>query len=233
LDAGAYQLESLHFVVRAYGSQAAREVSQEAEEAYNRIMVDTNLFSFKPRGLYQIVVYATPEEYRRKTGQPSWSAGISVGNAIYGFLGPQLTRTIAHEMTHLIFYEYMGRVEVGHRWINEGLAVYEANKASGSSQGAADIFAALRGRLRQQPIPIDQLTQLIPATEREHSVNTWYAQSEAMVRYMIERGGKIGFAQFLEGLRERRNFDLAIASAFPGVWRSLAEFEQGWLRSLQ
>lgn len=233
LDPGASQLESLHFMVRAYGGDAARHVSDKAEEAYNRIMIDTDLFSFKPRGLYEIVVYGTEDEYRKKTGQPSWSGGVSVGNAIYSYWGPGLDRTVAHEMTHLIFYEYMGRVNLDHRWVNEGLAVYEESKTGGDPRAGSDIFSAVRGRLRQQPIPMDQMIHLIPATEREYTVSAWYAQAESMVRLMIERGGKIGFSQFLAALREGKGFDESIAGSFPGVWRGLSDFEQSWLRSLQ
>src|SRR3989338_18211 len=235
LDAGAAQLDSLHFSLRAYGPAPARRISEHAEGLYNRIMMDTNLSSFRPRGLYQIVVYASQAEYRKKTGQPEWSGGVAVGNAIYSFEGPGLPGTLAHEITHLIFYEYMGTVNIQHRWVNEGLAVYEENKAAlqraGASSADADLekrWASARGRLRQQPIPMDQMIDLTPATEREYTVNVWYAQAESMVRYMIERGGRMGVSQFLAALRDGRSFDEAVSSSLVGVWKNLAEFEQSW-----
>lgn len=233
LDAGAQQLDSLHFRVRAYGQDQARAVSDSAEASYTRIMTDTNLYSFQPRGLYQIVVYADQAEYRRKTGQPEWSGGCSVGNSIYTFSGPQLAQTLAHEMTHLIWFEFMGRVVLDHRWVNEGLAVYEELKASGALNGRQDPFAAARGLLRQQPLTLDQLIHLVPATERERTVTLWYAESESLVQFMIERGGRIGFSQFLYALKDGRPFDEAVGSSFPGVWRTLADLAQAWERSLQ
>src|SRR3989442_68546 len=81
LDAGAAELSSLHFITRGYGSEAVKQVSAAAEDDYSRIMVDTNLFSFMPRGLYEVWVYADQDEYRRKTRQPEWSGGVTVGNA--------------------------------------------------------------------------------------------------------------------------------------------------------
>ncbi len=228
LDPGAKELQSLHFLVRAYGTDAAAKVADTAERAYNRIMIDTGLYSFKPRGLYELVIYNDAEEYRRKTGQPSWSGGVAVGNAIYSYQNPRLEGTLSHEMTHLIFYEYMGRVNLDHRWVNEGLAVYEES----ADQGRADLFGAVRGNMRAQPIPMDQMVHLVPATEREYAVSLWYAQAEAMVRFMVERGGRIGFSQFLEALRDGQTFDAAIHKGFPGVWTSLADFEAGWRRSL-
>lgn len=234
LDPGASQLESLHFNIRAYGTPKAQALAETAEAAYGRVMLDTGLYSFKPRGLYQIILYGSEEEYHRKTGQPAWSGGLSVGNAIYAYDGPSLERILSHEMTHLIVYEFMGRVNLDHRWINEGLAVYEEGRAGPQNPlGQRDIFAAVRGSMRQQPIPMDQMIHLIPASEKDYTVSLWYAQSESMIRFMIERGGRMGFGQFLACLREDKKLDLAISESFVGVWRSLADFQDAWLRSQQ
>jgi hypothetical protein len=231
LDAGASELDSLHFKVRAYGQEPVRRTADSAEAAYSRVMSDTNLFSFQQRQLYQIVVYATQDEYRRKTGQPAWSGGCSVGNAIYTFAGPQQDQTVAHEMTHLIWFEYMGRVNLDHRWVNEGLAVYQQLKTAGVQR--QDPFAVQRGTLRATPLTIDQLVHLVPATERENTVALWYAQSEDLVRFMIERGGRMGFSQFLGSLRDGRSLDESVGASFAGQWRTLDDLYQSWQRSLQ
>lgn len=231
LDAGASELESLHFKIRAYGSDAAKSVSETAEATYNRIMVDTNLFSFQQRSLYQIVVYGSREEYRRKTGQPEWSGGCSLGSSIYTYGGAQLETTIAHEMTHLIWFEYMSRADLEQRWVNEGLAVYEETKAGGGAR--SDPFQLARSTLRATPLTLDQLIHLVPATERERTVTLWYAQSEALVQFMIERGGRMGFSAFLGALKDGRAWDDAVRSSFAGTWSSLPDVVSAWQRSLQ
>ena len=99
LDAGAQENSSLHFRVKAYGQSAVLDISAQAESAYTRIMTDTGLNSFMPRGLYQIVVYGTQDEYRKKTGQPDWSGGVAVGNAIYTYFSPRLDAVLSHEVT--------------------------------------------------------------------------------------------------------------------------------------
>ena len=233
LDPGASEQTSLHFKVRAYGADTARRTSEQAEACYQRIMVDTNLFSFMPSGLYQIVVFGSQDEYRRKTNQPSWSGGVSYGNAIYSFVGGQLNEIIAHEMTHLIFYEFMGRSDSVQRWVNEGLAVYEEAKAAGGSNVPVDLFGGLRPLLRAQPLTMDQMIHLVPASEKEKTVSLWYAESESLVQFMIERGGRLGFSQFLQGLKDGRNFDQAIGSGFIGVWRNLSDLTQSWQTSIQ
>ncbi len=229
LDAGASELSSLHFLVRAYGEQGAQDVAEIAEKAYSRIMTDTNLYSFKPKGLYHLVIYTDAEEFRKKTGMPVWSSGVTVNNAIYSFEGRHLAGILAHEMTHLIFHEYMGRGNQDHRWINEGLAVYEESSSRGAGRG--DIFAAVAGNMRREPLPMDQLMRLVPATEREYKVSLWYAQAESMIRHMIDRGGRIGFSQFLQALHGGASLDQAVNAGFPGVWMDLAEFERDWTRS--
>ena len=233
LDPGASEQMSLHFKVHAYGADVARQISDQAEVYYQRIMVDTNLFSFMPSGLYQIVVYGSQDEYRRKTNQPAWSGGVSYGNSIYSFVGGQLNQTIAHEMTHLIFFEFMGRSDTNQRWVNEGLAVYEEAKAAGAANAPADLFYAIRSTLRVQPLTLDQMIHLVPASEKERTVSLWYAESESLVQFMIERGGRLGFSQFLQGLKDGKNFDEAIGSGFVGVWRNLGDLYQTWQTSIQ
>ena len=233
LDAGASELQSLHFLLRAYGSVRVQQIADIAEEDYNRIMVDTNLSSFKPMGgLYKLVIYANFEEYRRKTNQPEWSGGVSAGNTIYSYEGASLEKTIAHEMTHLIFFEYMGRANDNQRWINEGLAVYEESKVGQpSSAGAAPPLPSWP--FGWQPLSMDSMISMVPASERERAVNAWYAQALSMVRFMIERGGRIGFSQFLGEIRQDASFDKAIGDSFPGVWRGLSDFYASWARAQQ
>lgn len=231
LDAGASSLDSMHFRVRAYGSQVVQDTSNLCEQSYSTVMTDTGLNSFLPQGLYEIVVYGSQDEYRKKTGQPDWSAGVTVGNSIYTWYSPVLTGVLAHEMTHLIWFEYMnGRLSDQQRWVNEGLAVYEEAKARNRGY---ELFGGLLPTLRTAPIPIDQLQNMAPNTERAYDASLWYAESESMIRFMIEHGGRIGFGQFLASIRQGQGFDDAIYAAYPGQWRTLADFDNDWKRSLQ
>jgi hypothetical protein len=194
-------------------------------------MNDTGLYSFQPRGMYSIVIYGSADEYRKKTGQPDWSAGVTVGNAIYTYFSPRLEGILSHEMTHLIWFEFMnGRLTDQQRWVNEGLAVYEEAKAGNRGR---ELFVNFLPTLRASAIPMDQLQNLAPNTERAYDASLWYAESESMIRFMIERGGRIGFGQFLGAVRDGQNFDSAVYAGFPGHWRTLADFENDWKRSLQ
>lgn len=221
LDPGAQRLDSLHFSVWAYSSEKAQAASQTAEDLYRKVMEDTGLYSFMPRELYPLVLYGSREEYLRKTRLPEWSGGASVGRALYMHEGPGLRPVLAHEMTHLVFGEFMGRHEAALRWVNEGLAVYEEQEASGE----------WRGRPQTRPIPFREMVNLAPLGEKDILVNDWYRQVGSVVRFMVERGGRVGFGEFLKTLKDGRALDDAVRQGFPGVWTDMAALETAWTAS--
>jgi hypothetical protein len=223
LDPGAKTVTSLHFEVRAYASGQGQAFSQLAESCYERIMRDTGLYSFMPRGLYPIVVYASREEYLRKTGMPDWSAGAASGNSIYLFEGPGAAPILAHEMTHLIFNEYMRRSAQESLWVNEGLAVYEEEQASpGTSR---------RLLPEQTPMPFTQMAAAVPLQREGIFADAWYRQASSVVRFLIEQGGRVGFGQFLSALRDGRTPDEAVRAGFPGQWSSMDSLEASWRKA--
>jgi len=63
-----------------------------------------------------------------------------------------------------------------------------------------------------------------PNTENGYGASLWYAQAESQIHFMVERGGRIGFGQFLTALRDGQSFDAAVYAGYPGQWRTLADF---------
>ena len=221
LDPGSKEQVSLHFRVAAYDSDKTRVVSELCERLYSKIMQDTALYSFLPREPYHITLYANREEYLRKTGLPEWSGGVSVGNAIYAYEGPRLSGVLAHEMTHLIFREYLGRDDLTLRWVNEGLAVYEEQEAMIQAGFAP---AGVVGR----KVSFQEMTLLAPMDESQRDVSSWYQQVGSVVRFMIERGGRIGFGQFMRALKDGQRPTDAVRTGFPAQWQSMDELENVW-----
>ncbi|HBL15790.1 MAG: hypothetical protein A2X36_06315 [Elusimicrobia bacterium GWA2_69_24] len=211
------------FLVKACGVERAQAVSRMAEQDYQRIIADAGLWHFRPGGLYPIVVYRDADEYLRKTGAPPWSGGIAVGNAIYTYEGPGLARTLAHEITHLLFHEYMGGRN-SLRWFNEGLAVYEEMQAAESAQKPEleEWLAASHKR----PMPLAELAAYSPGDSRTRA---WYGQSASVVRYLVETGGRSGVEKFLQAAKGGANLDQAVAAGFPALCDSLAALEKHWL----
>jgi hypothetical protein len=78
---------------------------------------------------------------------------------------------------------------------------------------------------------LDEMLTFVPQSEKtddNQKVSLWYAQAESMTQFMLERGGRNGFAQFLPALRDGQSFDQAIGSSYVGVWGDLPGFYRSW-----
>ncbi len=176
---------SPRFIVHAHDELLARRVSALAEKDYEQLMLDTGLFSFRPLGLYPIIVYAESGEYHHKTGQPLWSGGASVGNAVYTYDGEELEPTLAHELTHLIFYEYMGeRPQL--RWLNEGLAVYEELRSSSPEEKRE--IESWSEAAAASPIPFAMLAETGPGERAP--VRLWYREAAPVAPFPVQTRGR-------------------------------------------
>jgi hypothetical protein len=229
MDGGVEQ-DSVHFKVTAHGADTARQVADQAETLYQSISNDSGMAGLAPTA---VSVYGSADEYRSRTSQASWSDGAVYDGAVYVYYGPRLAQALAHYLTHAAYSQFMGRDVLENRWVSEGLACYEESKAAGDAGVPVDLFSGVRSTMRMQPFTMDQLEHLAPATENARSTSLWYAESESLVAFMIERGGQADFGQFLQGLKDGKGFNDAISSAFVGIWRNLGDVYQAWQTSQQ
>ena len=232
LDPGYKTEETAHFSVKAYSSSSAALYAGLCEENYSRIMQDLGLYSFVPARPYNVVIYRDAAEYHAKTKQPDWSGGAAYGNALLLFEGEGLKATIGHEMTHLVFNEYMGLSQAaGLRWLNEGAAVYEESRSNPAS--AAFYAERVRAGVAPNPIPFSQLTNLVPQSESQRNVDRWYAQVGSVVGFMIRQGGSFSFSIFLSKLRDGATVDKALEDTYNGLWKTLPDVEKAWKLEVQ
>ncbi|MBU2573267.1 MAG: hypothetical protein KKH28_04235 [Elusimicrobia bacterium] len=228
LEPGYKTYETAHFLIKAYSTETAVSYSVICEADYNRIMNDVGLYSFAPAKPYNIVVYKDLAEFMSKTGQPKWSGGVAYGNAILIYESEGSAAVLAHEMTHLIFNEFMGLANSGGlKWINEGLAVYEETQASWQSK--ADYSRRLSSLVAPNPIPFSQMINLAPQGEKDAVVERWYAQCGSVVAFMIKEGGTLGFSIFISRIKDGATVDAAAAEAFTVLGRNLSDIEKAWL----
>lgn len=229
LGEGSSEVSSPHFKLSAYGASVAQTLSDAAEQGYSQLMNDCGLVTFMPKKPYRVLVYGSQDEYRKKTGQPDWSVGVVVDGTIYTYYSERTPGVLSHLMTHALWREFMGgRGTDQQRWVDEGLAVYEEGKTSGRR-----MYETFRPLLSSTPIPMDQLQNLAPVDERSYDATLWYAEAQGLVRFLIERGGRINFSGFMTNLQTGQAFDVAVNGAFPGQWRTLADAAADWQRSLQ
>jgi len=232
LDPGYKTEETAHFSLKAYSSSSAVAYSGICEENYSRIMQDLGLYSFVPARPYNVIIYRDAAEYRAKTGQPDWSGGAAYGNALLLFEGEGLKATIGHEMTHLVFNEFMGLSQAAAlRWLNEGVAVYEETRSNQAS--AAFYTERVLSGVAPNPIPFSQMTNLVPQSESLRNVDRWYAQAGSVAGFMIKQGGSFSFSIFLSKLRDGAAVDRAIEDTYSGLWKNLQDVEKAWKLEVQ
>jgi hypothetical protein len=228
LDPGHKTDETAHFRLSAYATESAARYSAMCEENYTRIMQDLGTYSFVPAKPYNVSVYADAAEYRLKTGQPEWSGGAAYGNALLLYESPGLRATMAHEMTHLVFNEFMGLAQSAQlRWLNEGVAVYEESRSNTVS--SAFYLQKVSETVAPNPIPFSQMINLAPQGETLKNIDRWYAQAGSVAGFMIRTGGSFNFSLFLSKLRDGAGVDQAIEVSYSGVWKKLADVEKAWL----
>ena len=230
LDPGYKTEETMHFSVKAYSSSSASAASYAAlcEQNYSRIMQDLGIYSFVPAHPYNVVIYRDAAEYHSKTGQPEWSGGATYGNALLLYEGSGLGATMAHEMTHLVFNEFMGLGQASQlRWLNEGVAVYEETRSN--AQSAAFYTQRINETVAPNPIPFSQMVNLAPQGETLNNVDRWYAQVSSVAGFMIRTGGSFNFSLFLSKLRDGASVDQAISGTYGASWKKLEDVERAWL----
>lgn len=228
LEPGYKTYESAHFLIKAYSSETASATSVKCEADYNRIMNDAGLYSFAPARPYNVVVYRDQEEFAAKTGQPKWSGGVAYGNAILLYESDGAAAVLSHEMTHLIFNEFLGLAGApALKWLNEGLAVYEETR--GSWQSKAAYAQRLSAQVVPNPLPFSQMINLAPRGEQDAMVEKWYAQCGSVVEFLVKEGGTLGFSIFLSRIKDGATVDAAAAEAFTLVGKSLNDIEKAWL----
>ena len=232
LDPGYKNNESLHFIVKAYSSDITQRYGAFCEEDYQRIMSDLGIYSFVPSKPYNIVIYKNAPEYHSKTSQPDWSGGITYGNAILVYESEGAPGILAHEMTHLVFNEFMGlSAPESLRWLNEGLAVYEQMRADYPSKAFYE--AKILNDISINPIPFSQMMNLVPQGEKNAVVERWYAQAGSVASFMLRQGGSLSFSYFLNRLKDGRSLDEAVAVSFGGLWKDMKDVERTWLLEIK
>jgi len=230
LDENCFTIESAHFKVTAYTSQKAEKYSTLAEQLYTTIMNDTGLYSFVPKNPYEIIVYKDKSEFMNKTSSPKWSGGITYGNAILLYEDEKYPAIIAHEMTHLIFNEFMEDYgKNSYIWLNEGLAVYEERKAFTASN--LNYQNIINQKVKNLPLSFLQMTAYKPI-DNSSEIDKWYAQCSSVVDYILKNGGNFKFYIFLKNLKSGMDIDLSLKDAYIGIWNNFSELEKKWFSSL-
>mgnify|MGYP000462906664 CR=1 FL=1 len=163
----------------------------------------------------RILIYATDQDFRSAVdpGTHEWAGGsafprynviliqASGSNLAYA------TRTIPHELTHVIIYNATknpyGSIP---RWLDEGLAML----SEGEQEPGFD--SALQAAVKSDSlISVWSLSSNFPTDSRQARLS--YAQSYSLVKFVIDRYGQEAMSKLLAVFREGSTYDDALKSA--------------------
>lgn len=228
-------IKSEHFLVYYFGeSSFAQEVSGAAERYYRSITSDLGYDRFD--GFWQwdnrakIFIYNTADDFK-KTARlgTEWAGGIANYGSkeiiSYRWSAGFIESLLPHEIAHLIFREFVGPSGAVPRWLDEGVAQFEEPH---KKEEAAKIVTEMIQT--KTTIPLARLNQIDVRSEgSSDSARQYYAQSLSLVSYLIERYGGQRLTQLCRDLRDGKNLDMALHSAYSGQIRNLADLEDQWL----
>ena len=181
----------------------------------------------------KIYVAKDKDVFKTSFSCPAWSAACvdHVRKEIFTY--PDQTNfdaILAHELTHIIFYEYIGNITVP-LWFNEGVAVYIQETKADSKWFGDNFFVYLHHIINDNKYL--SFTEILGigdsglSGKADDYVNMFYMQSYSMVNFLIKKYGHDGFAYFLYKLRDSGDFKAAMLSSFEGL-STPQEFEERW-----
>jgi len=235
------EIKEKHFVIyyEAKNDKAVAEnLLRKAEEYYRKIGDDIGYSRINKMWTWddrvQIFLFASQASFLANTGQPEWSTGYADRDSRL-FKSKTITTfkqendfidgLLPHEISHLILHDFIpdqSRIPV---WFDEGVAqLQEKNKRL----MARDIMRTLTSR--KQHIPLAQLVQWNIRGERDpRKAQIFYAQSLSVVDYLVTAYGIDAFGRLCRQLRDNKNFEAALVSAYPGIFKDVQDLERKWV----
>jgi hypothetical protein len=142
-----------------------------------------------------VVVYPSMADLRLATHAPSWSGGIYDGGAVRvaaypaADLGVDIA-ALRHELLHAQLHTAVGCTPA---WLNEGLAMYFG--------GTPPIRALLKMLRNPDGYDLGQLAVPSFVTLSDDRAERAYAESLAMILFVVDRAGEAGLAAAVAALR--------------------------------
>ena len=221
--------KSQHFIIYYQDAPVGfiSELIYKAEDYYNSIVDELGYYRFdfwSWDNRAKIFLYRNSDEFHKETDRASWSGAIvSVGNrTIKSFIGQVgfFDSILPHEMTHIIFREFVGGKVVLPLCIDEGVACsQEKSYLAGRMQIAKNLV------LHNNYLKFDNFFEIYKLGP-EIQPQLFYAQSASIVIFLIRQYGKEGFLDFSRKLRDGLPWQKALLSVYR--FANLDEMEASW-----
>ena len=229
------ELKGDHFIIYHKGTDSfASEVLRKSESYYNQISSDlgyarySNFWQWDNR--VKIYIYPSQEAYLEATGGVKWSHGLADYDKkeIHSYERKEgfLDAMLPHEMTHLIFRDYVGFKGGIPLWLDEGVAQWEEPAKRAVARQVMKYLIA-NGRV----YTMKELTETdVRGITDTSEVANFYVQAVSVIDFLVEEIGASEFITFCRQLRDGKSFEEALTFAYPTSMRTLSELEEKWKR---
>lgn len=226
-------LKRMHFVIYHNDRHAANEISWKAEFYYKQIVRHFNIRGFRPwQGKEKCTIYLFEDkkDYIQKAEAPRWSGGLARYNPPRLYIyeeNPRLIKQILpHELTHLLFAQFMPREKIP-LWLNEGMAQYEEERWY-STQMKSYLKEQIKNENYIKPAELFRMKRY-PQDKTE--LVLFYLESASIIEYLKDEQLATAFADFLIAVKQDYSIEEALEHAYQ--WKfdeGISEFEKKWLK---
>jgi hypothetical protein len=187
---------------------------------------------FEYEGAIRVRLARTDAEFREAAGDPpEWAAAIARPRdsllvvrmtAVGPRTGTDVSGILRHELVHLLLPARVGGFRRVPLWFEEGLAQVLGARILRVSDARLEMAAAA-GRL----LPLEALEETFP--RGRSTAGMAYAQSESVVRMLIDEGGIESIHLLLDRTRDSGSFTDALSDTFDVT---VADLEADWRKWL-
>jgi len=234
------ELKGEHFIVYFVRDRKfARDTLNKAEEYYKKIADDLGYARYSDFWAWdrrvKIYIYPDSDSYRSYVeahGHARWSVGMAnyKNKEILSYAQSEefLDSVLPHEITHLIFRDYVGQRNIP-IWIDEGVAQWE-------EKGKRELVERKIKELLHihKAIPIERMMTLnIGEVKNEAIVELYYVEAVSLVDFLIREYGADNFIFFCRQLRDGKDVNEALRFTYPTSIRNIDQLQTKWIEYLQ
>lgn len=213
-----------HFIIKYHNQEKQLEGFELREMLRQTYRSISQEFGYYPNR--QIAVLLLDElEFKEISGAPHWAGGIYDGKIRlpvkrFGFSETDLKALSAHEVTHAFVAAISG--QQAPVWLNEGLAVYQENKAK-----KVDMLVFNAAIKTQTIFPLDQLMNENALQSRQDAlwVSLFYQESFHLTSYLVNRYGMFNVKKMLIEFSQGKTSDEVVRNV---LQISIARLEKEW-----
>jgi len=238
--------KSFHFIIRYHQEVTPSFLNRlvdQAEDCYNSISRDFHFFRDDPwvwDNRAVIYVYKDRDAYLKATGMPewSWAAAKPHQKEVHTFNGAwEVFRyALVHELTHLIFREYIGMYSDVPLCFDEGAAVYmeRRNERDAIARQVRSILKSddrisLRELLQTGFSDLQTDVRSASGLSGQDYVKAFYLESFGLINFLLEKYDRFKFSTFARKMRDGLSFENAFFQAYR-LLRTWDDVEKEWLR---